>query len=110
MLLGDLPALAPQELDDALAAAAAHPRTFVPDAERTGTSLVTAQAGADVIESFGADSAFRHHDLGLVELTLPADSGLRRDVDTPGHLREAAAAGVGPFTRAALASAAQLSG
>lgn len=110
VLLGDLPALVPRELDDALAASVGHPRTFVPDAEGTGTSLVTAHGGAELIESFGADSARRHRDLGLVELTVPTDSGLRRDVDTPDHLREAAAAGVGPFTRAAVASAAQLSG
>lgn len=110
VLLGDLPALDPRELDDALGRAATHSRAFVPDAEGTGTSLVTARGGTPLLESFGADSAGRHRELGLVELTVPADSGLRRDVDTPEHLRDAAAGAVGRFTRAALASAAQLSG
>ena len=110
VLLGDLPSLDPRELDDALLAAAAHPRAFVPDAEGTGTSLVTALAGVELMESFGADSAGRHRDLGLVELTAPATSGLRRDVDTPDQLRAVAARGIGRFTRAALASAAHVGG
>lgn len=110
VLLGDLPSLQPQELDDALAAAAAHERAFVADAEGTGSSLATAQGGVELVEAFGADSAERHRALGLVELPVSSQSGLRRDVDTPGHLRDAAAGGVGRFTRAALASASQPGG
>ena len=104
VLLGDLPALAPQELDEALAAARSVPRAFVPDAEGAGSSLVTALGGVALLEAFGADSAQRHRDLGLAELPVVVTSGLRRDVDTPDQLRDVAAGAIGPFTRAALAA------
>ncbi len=42
VLLGDLPALRPEELDAALAAAARHPLAFVRDADGAGTTLATA--------------------------------------------------------------------
>ena len=114
VLLGDLPALDPSDLDDALVSAATVPRAFVPDAEGAGSSLVTALGGVELVEAFGADSARRHRELGLIELPVPVGSGLRRDVDTPEQLREAAAS-VGTFTGAALAaltagSAAQIHG
>lgn len=104
VLLGDLPALAPHELDEALAAAGSVPRAFVPDAEGAGSSLVTALGGVPLVEAFGADSARRHRELGLAQLSVAAESGLRRDVDTPDQLREVAAGAIGPFTRAALAA------
>jgi len=110
VLLGDLPALAPHELDDALAAAGSHPRSFVPDAEGAGSSLVTALGGVALREAFGADSAARHRAMGLAELPVPPESGLRRDVDTPDQLRAVASRGIGRFTRAALASAAHVRG
>lgn len=102
VLLGDLPSLAARELDDALAAAESVQRAFVPDAEGVGSSLVTALGGVPLREAFGADSARRHRQLGLAELSVNVTSGLRRDVDTPDQLRAVAAAGIGPFTRAAL--------
>jgi 2-phospho-L-lactate guanylyltransferase len=110
VLLGDLPALRAAELDDALAAAAGHARAFVPDAEETGSSLATAMGGVELVEAFGSDSAARHRALGLEELQVPPESGLRRDVDTPDQLRDVSDRGVGPFTRAALASAPQVGG
>lgn len=104
VLLGDLPALASQELDDALVSAGSVPRAFVPDAEGAGSSLVTALGGVELVEAFGADSARRHRDLGLAELSVDVTSGLRRDVDTPDQLRDVAAGAIGPMTRAALAA------
>ncbi len=104
VLLGDLPCLLPGELDRALEAAALHERAFVPDADGTGTSLVTARAGAELVEAFGPGSAARHRSLGLAELPVPEGSGLRRDVDTPQQLREAALRGIGRRTAAALAT------
>ncbi len=110
VLLGDLPALDPSELDAALDAASGSARSFVPDAEGAGSSLATALGGVDLVEAFGADSAVRHRALGLTELDVPADSGLRRDVDTPDQLHAVAGGRVGRFTRAALASVAQVGG
>ncbi|MEO8095720.1 MAG: 2-phospho-L-lactate guanylyltransferase [Pseudolysinimonas sp.] len=102
LLLGDLPALRPTELRDALRLAAQHPRSFTPDAEGTGSTLVTAAPGLALVHFFGPDSAQRHRDAGLVELELPAASGLRRDVDLTEHLTLAAEAGLGPRTFAAV--------
>ncbi len=102
VLLGDLPALRPVELDDALAAAARHDRAFVPDAEGSGTSLIVARAGVPHAPAFGPDSAARHRAAGYVALALPASSGLRRDVDTLDQLRAAASLALGPRTRALL--------
>jgi 2-phospho-L-lactate guanylyltransferase len=100
VLLGDLPALRPAELDAALDLAAGHDRAFVPDAEGTGTTLVTARAGVGILCAFGAGSAARHVELGLEALPVAAASGLRRDVDDPGQLAAAMALGLGSRSRA----------
>ncbi|TPX05322.1 2-phospho-L-lactate guanylyltransferase [Schumannella luteola] len=88
VLLGDVPALDPAELDAALAAAGQHPRSFVPDADGAGTVLVTAREGVPFVEAFGPGSAAAHRELGLAELPVDRESGLRRDVDTPEQLAE----------------------
>ncbi|GAB3605762.1 hypothetical protein GCM10027413_11710 [Conyzicola nivalis] len=82
VLLGDLPALTPGELDAALGLAAAHERATVADADGTGTVLVTAADGATHATAFGPGSSAAHVAAGYVPLDLPADSGLRNDVDT----------------------------
>lgn len=108
VLLGDLPALQPADLDAALVAASEHHWAFVPDAEGTGTTLVTAAAGLPHALRFGEGSAAQHRDAGYLELDVPERSGLRRDVDTPAQLTalaELAAAGavlLGPRTAALL--------
>lgn len=108
VLLGDLPALQPADLDAALVAASEHHWAFVPDAEGTGTTLVTAAAGLPHALRFGEGSAEQHRDVGYVELDVPERSGLRRDIDTPAQLAalaELAAAGavlLGPRTAALL--------
>ena len=100
-LQADLPALVAGDLDAALAAAAAHPRAFVADAEGTGTTLLVAGPGAPLHPSFGAGSAAAHAASGAV--ALGGDwPGLRRDVDTPDDLRAAADIGLGPHTRGVL--------
>ena len=101
VLLGDLPALTPGELDAALDAASRHPLAFVRDADGTGTTLATASADVHLAPHFGVDSAARHAAAGFVE--LEASTGLRRDVDTIDALAEALALGAGPRTRAAAA-------
>lgn len=104
-LLGDLPALRPHDLADALREATAMPRAVVADAEGVGSTLITARAGVPWASAFGADSLRRHVALGCTVLDVAAGSTLRRDVDTPEQLREAARLGLGPHTAAALQTA-----
>jgi 2-phospho-L-lactate guanylyltransferase len=101
VLLGDLPALRSAELLSALKLAEEHPRAFIADADSDGTVLIAALHASDHRPAFGAHSRAAHVAAGYVELDIPLDSGLRRDVDTPVHLA-ALAARVGPRTRALL--------
>jgi len=99
-LLGDVPALRPEDLEAALSAASTVDRGVVADAEGTGTTLVTAGRGIVLCTSFGADSFARHVALGCVPLEIPDASTLRRDVDTAAQFEAATALGVGPRTAA----------
>jgi 2-phospho-L-lactate/phosphoenolpyruvate guanylyltransferase len=103
-LQADLPALRPEELDEAVRAAGDARRAFCADAEGTGTTLLLAARGVALDPRFGAGSAARHRSSGAVMLggTWP---GLRRDVDTGDDLCAAAELGLGPHTRAVLAPA-----
>ena len=100
VLLGDLPALRPSQLSDALAQATTVARAFVPDADGTGTSLATARPGALLPCLFGPHSAAAHRAALFVEVILPSSSGLRRDVDTAEHLKVARRLGLGCHTAA----------
>ncbi|WP_282945262.1 2-phospho-L-lactate guanylyltransferase [Cellulomonas endometrii] len=102
VLLGDLPGLDPAELDAALAAAEAHPLAVVPDAEGTGTTLLTARTGERLQPAFGGGSAAAHQRLGHVVVDLPAGSTLRHDVDVPEDLTALLERGVGGRTGALL--------
>lgn len=94
-LVGDLPALQSAELADALALAAAHPRSFVSDAPGTGTTLLAARPGTPLQPAFGVESATRH---ASAATPLDAAPGLRHDVDTADDLVAAADLGLGPAT------------
>jgi 2-phospho-L-lactate guanylyltransferase len=98
VLLGDLPALKPRELSDALSLAARHDLAFVPDADGAGTVLATARAGVPFRPLFGVNSAAAHRRAGFSELRLPEGWGLRRDLDTAAHLPALRRAGLGPHT------------
>lgn len=101
VLVGDLPALQPDELAAALAAASAAGGGFVADADGTGTTLLASVPGDILAPRFGAGSAARH---GAFAVSLPAGPGLRRDVDTAADLDAAASeVGVGPATARVLA-------
>lgn len=102
VLLGDLPALRPDDLADALSMASAHERAFVADADGTGTTLLAALPGVVVAPAFGPGSADAHELAGHVRLAVVATSTVRRDVDVPDDLIEVARLGVGPATRAVL--------
>ena len=95
-LQGDLPALQPQELAEAIAAARSYPRSFVGDRHGTGTSALFAFDGP-LEPRFGPDSARRHQHSGAIELT-GAWPGLRCDIDTPDDLMVARRLGVGAAT------------
>ncbi len=106
VLLADVPALRPQELEAALAAAADQlaagaGAVVVPDAAGRGTALLAAARAQDLPVAYGEGSAERHAAAGAVRLELDLP-GLRRDVDTPADLRAVLALGVGPRTRAVL--------
>jgi 2-phospho-L-lactate guanylyltransferase len=99
-LSSDLPALRPAELAAALAMAAAVPRSFVADADGTGTTLLTAM-GVALEPHFGRASAQAHRAGGAV----PLDGdwpGLVRDVDVDTDLWAALVLGAGPRTAALL--------
>jgi 2-phospho-L-lactate/phosphoenolpyruvate guanylyltransferase len=110
-LTADLPALRTDELTEALrraeeTAAASGSRgrgggrTFVADANGTGTVLLAAPSTALLEPCFGTGSAAAHLASGAVPLTEPWPS-LRRDVDTPADLAEAFVLGVGARTAVA---------
>jgi 2-phospho-L-lactate guanylyltransferase len=101
VLQGDLPALQTQELDEAIAAARHHRRSFVADRLGTGTAALCA-FGAALDPRFGSDSSARHRRSGAIELT-GAWPGLRCDVDTPADLAAARRLGVGTATARAIA-------
>lgn len=98
VLSADLPALRPAELAEALRVAAGYPRSFLPDAAGTGTTLLTAGPGVALDPHYGPDSRTAHRRSGAVELAGDWPS-LRRDVDTPADLAEAATLGLGRATR-----------
>ncbi len=99
VLLGDLPALRPDDLAAALAAADRHPRAMAADAAGTGTTLLTVGAGVAAGPTrFGAGSAAAHAALGHVPLPLPESSSVRQDVDLPADLAALRASRPGPRT------------
>ncbi|GAA1169276.1 2-phospho-L-lactate guanylyltransferase [Ornithinimicrobium humiphilum] len=100
-LLGDLAALRPEDLHQALAACAGHRAAVVPDAEGTGTVLLTSTT-APPQGRFGPGSAARHEAAGAVRLELDLPR-LRRDVDVAADLRSVLALGAGPHTLLATA-------
>ncbi|MBJ7336303.1 2-phospho-L-lactate guanylyltransferase [Mycolicibacterium sp.] len=97
VLQGDLPALQPRELAQAIARARRSQRAFVSDRHGTGTSALFA-FGVPLSPEFGVDSARRHRDSGAVEL-MGVWPGLRCDIDTPADLATALGLGVGSVTK-----------
>ncbi len=103
-LNADLPALRPLELTRVLDAAAEFPRAFLADAAGSGTTLLTAAVGRELLPAFGNDSRTRHRASGAVEIAVDAVDSVRQDVDTGDDLRAALVLGVGPRTAAAVAA------
>jgi 2-phospho-L-lactate guanylyltransferase len=101
VLQGDLPALQPRELAQALSAARANERSFVSDRHGTGTAALFA-FGVPLDPRFGPESTRRHEDSGAVALTRDWP-GLRCDIDTPDDLAAALRLGVGIATKQTVA-------
>jgi 2-phospho-L-lactate guanylyltransferase len=97
-LAGDLPALRPDQLARALATAASAPRSFVPDAAGTGTTVLLAAGSTPLAPLFGPRSCAAHASSGALRLDVADAAGLRRDVDTEVDLWDARRLGVGPAT------------
>ncbi|WP_421733201.1 2-phospho-L-lactate guanylyltransferase [Cellulomonas sp.] len=102
ILLGDLPALRPDDLADALDMAAGHDRAVVADAEGSGTTLLAALPGVTLDPQFGAGSSSAHERAGHVRLDVAATSTVRQDVDVPADLVSVEGLGVGPATHEVL--------
>ncbi len=94
----DLPALRPDELAVLLGRAARHERSFVRDAQGTGTTLLLALDADHLRPMFGAGSAERHARSGAVEIAADRLPSVRRDVDTAADLDAALTLGVGSWT------------
>jgi 2-phospho-L-lactate guanylyltransferase len=96
-LAADLPALRADELGVALALA--ERRSFVADAEGTGTVLLAAPPGVPLDPHFGTGSAAAHAASGARALE-GSWAGLRQDVDTPADLQTVLRLGAGRYTSA----------
>jgi 2-phospho-L-lactate guanylyltransferase len=94
-ILPDLPALRPEQLQEALRGVT---NGFVADWSGVGTTMLV---GRNLHPHFGPNSAQRHKLVGYPQLPVPA-CGLRADVDTLEDLERARALGLGPRTVAAL--------
>lgn len=110
VVLGDLPALRPDELDDVLERAGLVARGFVADAEGTGTTVLTARPGHAPRPRFGAGSAAAHTAAGHVRLDVPRGSGAEQDVDVAADLDTVTALPVGERTRHVLRGLGQRAG
>ncbi|WP_372735808.1 2-phospho-L-lactate guanylyltransferase [Nocardioides sp.] len=100
-LLGDVPALKPDELDAALRNAAEDLPAFVADADGFGTTLF-ASTHDTFDPRFGPGSAAAHGAIArAIADPLP---GLRRDIDDLNDLRAAWDLGLGPRTKKRAAS------
>jgi 2-phospho-L-lactate guanylyltransferase len=95
-LQADLPALRPEELDQALAEAAGR-RAFCADRAGTGSALLLSAPGRALEPRFGPGSAAAHIASGAVAITAPVPT-LRCDVDTTEDLAIACELGPGPRT------------
>lgn len=84
VLLGDHPALTPEELAESLAAAI-HPLSMVADSAESGTAMTLALPGVSHHPVFGDGSKVAHESAGYRPLSGDWP-GLRADVDTAADL------------------------
>lgn len=98
--VADLPCLRPESVRRLVAAASAHPRSYVPDASGIGTTMLFAR-GVSLDPRFQGSSAAAHRGSGAVPLVEAQDlADARRDVDTLTDLNAAERIGLGERTAA----------
>jgi 2-phospho-L-lactate guanylyltransferase len=97
---GDLPALRPAELDLCLEVAAGHSLGYVPDADKAGTTILTATGSHPLTPAYGPGSSATHASRGVQPLALDGTDSVRTDVDDLRSLAAALALGCGEHTRA----------
>ena len=102
---GDLPALDPAELHACLEIASSHGRAFLPDAEGTGSTVLTATSEADLAPRYGLSSTLAHAVSGAHLICPDGLISARTDVDDLASLARALELGCGDHTRAACAAA-----
>jgi 2-phospho-L-lactate guanylyltransferase len=107
VLTGDLPAATGAAIDRLLTDAPKGPLQVIPDMERTGSTGLLIDRGAEVTPAFGGASLTRHQAGGAHPIELADIERLRRDVDTADHLAAAVELGVGARTRSVLAEMAR---
>jgi 2-phospho-L-lactate guanylyltransferase len=98
--VGDLPALTPEAVRAALAAADDHgesARMYVPDRLGDGTTMLIAN-GTDLDPRFQGESASAHRDSGAAGLLLGDFPQARTDVDAPDDVAAVIGLGVGRHT------------
>lgn len=105
VIVGDVAMVTPADIDEALAAAAAHPRALVCDRQGVGTVLISARAGLAHHPRFGGVSRVSHRAWGYREIDIDPNSRLRHDLDTQVDLVEARARGLGAASSRLLADA-----
>ena len=104
VLPADLPGLRSAALTRALDLARQHPRSFVRDASGSGTTLLTATDGLDLLAGYGPSSGAVHALSGVMEIGAGNQvESLRDDVDDLAALRAVAGRACGTRTRRAYA-------
>jgi 2-phospho-L-lactate guanylyltransferase len=103
VVCADLPALRPDQLATALASMPTDRMGIVADAAGEGTTVLAAPWPGSLEPRFGPGSRKAHLDAAAGEVDRADIPGVRRDVDTPADLVDAAQLGVGPRTASVLA-------
>ncbi|MEW1811927.1 2-phospho-L-lactate guanylyltransferase [Pseudarthrobacter phenanthrenivorans] len=103
-IAADLPCLTVGDLEETLVVARRHPLAVVSDRQGTGSTLISARPGVEVLPRFGHRSYEAHLQAGHRPLAIPGGSTLRFDVDTIEDLAIAIRRGVGAYTRGVLLS------
>lgn len=103
VITGDLPALRPADVVEALARAESVDRAMVADHSGHGTTLIAAMNSGLLHPQFGLESRLLHEHAGYTVLDIDKTSPLRWDVDTPEDLAVVLRMGVGTATASVVA-------
>ncbi len=96
----DLACMTTEDFDNALDLLGQRDRSYVPDTSGNGTTILASRIPAQIVPSYGPDSAHQHSTNGAWVST--AHARVRHDIDTLDDLDLAEQLGVGKHTAAAL--------